>query len=161
MWHMYGSTLSPSRVVNTLRQRQIGCLSADDIFNYIFFDENAWTPRTISLRCVPKGSNNNIPALPRNRQNGYLFADDIFNIFSSMNMFEFRERFHWSLFLRVQLTIFQHWFRLWLGADQAASHYLIQWWLIYWRIYASLVLKKLSCHSTNCFITTKEVTHHL
>ena len=26
-------------------------------------------------------------------------------------MFEFRLKFHWSLFLRVQLTIFQHWFR--------------------------------------------------
>ena len=27
------------------------------------------------------------------------------------NMFKFRQKFHWSLFLRVQLTIFQHWFR--------------------------------------------------
>ena len=26
-------------------------------------------------------------------------------------IFEFRLKFHWSLFLRVQLTIFQHWFR--------------------------------------------------
>ena len=26
-------------------------------------------------------------------------------------MFQFRPKFHWSLFLRVQLTIFQHWFR--------------------------------------------------
>ena len=25
--------------------------------------------------------------------------------------YEFRLKFHWSLFLRVQLTIFQHWFR--------------------------------------------------
>ena len=31
--------------------------------------------------------------------------------FSCMKMFEFRFEFHWSLFLRVQLTIFQHWFR--------------------------------------------------
>ena len=31
--------------------------------------------------------------------------------FSWMKMFEFRWKFHWSLFLRVQLTIFQHWFR--------------------------------------------------
>ena len=28
--------------------------------------------------------------------------------FSWMKMFEFRLKFHWSLFLRVQLTIFQH-----------------------------------------------------
>ena len=33
------------------------------------------------------------------------------NAFSWMKMFEFRLNFHWSLFLRVQLTIFQHWFR--------------------------------------------------
>ena len=31
--------------------------------------------------------------------------------FSWMKMLEFRLRFRWSLFLRVQLTIFQHWFR--------------------------------------------------
>ena len=33
------------------------------------------------------------------------------NAFSSMKMLEIRYKFHWSLFLRVQLTIFQHWFR--------------------------------------------------
>ena len=33
------------------------------------------------------------------------------NAFSWMKMLEFRLKFHWSLFLRVQLTIFQHWFR--------------------------------------------------
>ena len=33
------------------------------------------------------------------------------NAFSWMKMLEFRLRFHWSLFLRVQLTIFHHWFR--------------------------------------------------
>ena len=30
--------------------------------------------------------------------------------FSWMKIYEFRLRFHWSLFIRVQLTIFQHWF---------------------------------------------------
>ena len=33
------------------------------------------------------------------------------NVFSSMKIFEFRLKFHWSWFPRVQLTIFQHWFR--------------------------------------------------
>ena len=33
------------------------------------------------------------------------------NAFSWMKKFEFPLQFHWSLFLRVQLTIFQHWFR--------------------------------------------------
>ena len=31
--------------------------------------------------------------------------------FSWMKKFELRFKFHWDLFLRVQLTIFQHWFR--------------------------------------------------
>ena len=31
--------------------------------------------------------------------------------FSWMKIFWFWLKFHWSLFLRVQLTIFQHWFR--------------------------------------------------
>ena len=31
--------------------------------------------------------------------------------FSWMKILKFRLRFHWSLFPRVQLTIFQHWFR--------------------------------------------------
>ena len=34
-----------------------------------------------------------------------------------------------SLFLEFQLTINQHWFRWWLGAKQATSHYLKQCWL--------------------------------
>ena len=33
------------------------------------------------------------------------------NAFSWMKMFEYRLKFHWNLFLRVKLTIFQHWFR--------------------------------------------------
>ena len=33
------------------------------------------------------------------------------NVCSWMKMFGFRFKFHWILFLRVQLTIFNHWFR--------------------------------------------------
>ena len=58
-------------------------------------------------------------------------------------MFKFRLKFHWSLFPRVQLTIFQQWFRWWLGAVKATSHYLNQWWLVYQSIYASLHLNEL------------------
>ena len=54
--------------------------------------------------------------------------------FSWMKMYELRLIFHWILFLRVSLTIFQH-----------SSHYLNQWWLLHWRIYASLGLNELMC----------------
>ena len=82
---------------NTLRPRQNGRHFADDTFKRIFMNENVWISTNISLKFVPKGLINNIPAL-------------------------------------VQIR---------LGADQATSHYLNQWWLIYWRIYASLGLNEL------------------
>ena len=72
-----------------------------------------------------------------------IFQTTFSNGFSWMKMYEFRLTFHWSLFLRVQLTIFHHWFRQWFGAVQVPSHYLNQWWLDYRCIYASLGLNKL------------------
>ena len=40
-----------------------------------------------------------------------MFQTTFLNAFTWMKMPEFRLRFHLNLFLRVQLTIFQHWFR--------------------------------------------------
>ena len=65
------------------------------------------------------------------------------NAFSWMKICEFCLRFHWSLFLRFLLRIFHHWFRWWLGAKQAPSHYLNQWWFVYWCMYASHGLNEL------------------
>ena len=48
---------------NTLRPRQNGRHFADDIFKCIFLNENVWIPVKISLKYVPKGPINNIPAL--------------------------------------------------------------------------------------------------
>ena len=113
-------------------------------------------------RCL--GSFNSL----RLRQNGRRFLQTMFsNAFSWMKIFEYRLKIHWSLFLRVQLTIFQHWFRSFffsnifiqgkihsvqklLGTGQATSHYLKQWWLVYWRIFASLGLNEL----THCGLVT-------
>ena len=60
----------------------------------------------------------------RLRQNCRYCADDIFKRISWM---EFRLCFRWNLFLRFEITTFQHWFRWWLGTDQAGNHYLKQW----------------------------------
>ena len=49
--------------INTLRPMQNGRHFADDIFKRIFLNENIWIPIKISLKFVPKGSINNIPAL--------------------------------------------------------------------------------------------------
>ena len=43
----------------------------------------------------------------------------------------FANAFSW---MKMHLMISRHWFRQWLGADQATSHCLNQWWLVYWRI---------------------------
>ena len=51
------------KVVNTLRPRQNGRPFPDDIFKCIFMNENAWISITISLKFVPKGPINKIPAL--------------------------------------------------------------------------------------------------
>ena len=40
-----------------------------------------------------------------------IFQTTLPNAFSWMKMFEYRLRFHRSLFISVQLIIFQHWFR--------------------------------------------------
>ena len=77
----------------------------------------------------------------RPRQMDAISQTTFSNAFSWMKMFEFRLK----LFPRVQLTIFHHWFRSWLGAVQATSHYLNQWWLVYRRIFASLGLNELKC----------------
>ena len=49
--------------INTLRPRPNGRHFADDIFKCIFLNENVWIPIEISLKFVPKGPINNIPAL--------------------------------------------------------------------------------------------------
>ena len=48
---------------NTLRSRQNGRLFADDTFKRIFLNENIRFSIKISLKFVPKGLSNNIPAL--------------------------------------------------------------------------------------------------
>ena len=49
--------------INTLRLRLNEQHFADDIFKRIFFNENVWILIKISLKFVPKGPINNIPAL--------------------------------------------------------------------------------------------------
>ena len=52
-----------TRRVNALRPRQNGRHFADDTFNRIFVNENVRISIEFSLKFVPKGPSNNIPAL--------------------------------------------------------------------------------------------------
>ena len=49
--------------INTLRPRQNCCHFADNMFKYLFLDENEWISHRISLKFVPGVWINNIPAL--------------------------------------------------------------------------------------------------
>ena len=49
--------------ISTLRPRQHGRHFPDDIFKWIFRNENVWILLKISLKFAPKGWINNIPAL--------------------------------------------------------------------------------------------------
>ena len=55
--------LSFGYVFNTLRPRQNGRHFPDDIFKWIFLNENVWILINISLKFVPRGPINNIPTL--------------------------------------------------------------------------------------------------
>ena len=63
-WRHHSLPLSHQAVhLNTLRLRQNGRHFADDNFKHIFLNENARISIKISLKFVPKGPINNIPAL--------------------------------------------------------------------------------------------------
>ena len=60
---IYTKALMVPSFINTLRPRQNGCHFADGIFKSIFFKENVRISIDISLKFVPKGHINDIPAL--------------------------------------------------------------------------------------------------
>ena len=70
-WHWDGAGPSPNMntvsgmwfLFYSLRPRRNGRYNADDILKCIFLKENVWIPPKISLKFVPKGPINNIPAL--------------------------------------------------------------------------------------------------
>ena len=49
------------------------------------------------------------------------------NACSWMKILVFCFKYHWSWYLKFQLSICQHWFRYCLGAEQATKQYLNQW----------------------------------
>ena len=72
-----------------------------------------------------------------------IFQTTVRNAFSWMQIYEFRLKWQWSLFLRVQPIIFKHCFGKNLSDGLVTSKCLSQSRLIYWRIYAPLGLNEL------------------
>ena len=120
--------------VNTLRPGQNGRHFPDDIFKWIFLNENVWILINISLKFVPKGPINNIPTLVRVmawRRPGNKPSSEPMMIrllthtyVSSMThicgLNELMEKTCYSSALAMDLhgniEHGQHWFRQWLGA---------------------------------------------
>ena len=77
VWHSLRRIFCiPHRKVNTLRLRPNGQNFADDNFKCIFFKENVWSLIKISLKFVPKGQINNIPALAPIRRQAIIWTND-------------------------------------------------------------------------------------
>ena len=72
--------------------------------------------------------------MPRQNENLVISQTIFSNVFSCMKPKKKWLRFYWILFQWVELTIFLHWCRQWLGVDESTSHYLNQWWLVYGHI---------------------------
>ena len=62
-WHGGSSEANSSKLLNTLRPRQNGRYFPDDTFKRIFLNENVRISIKISLKFVPKGPIDHIPAL--------------------------------------------------------------------------------------------------
>ena len=94
----------------------------------LFFDSIVQAKKKSTLPALCEG-NPTLTHLPLDKLAA--ISQTIFlGAFSWMKSFVFRSEFLWSLSLRVQLTINQHWFGYCLGAEWATSYYLkvlLQW----------------------------------
>ena len=59
----WGSEASPDFALTHWGRNKMAAIFPDDILIRIFFNENVWIPIEMSLKFVPKGPINNIPAL--------------------------------------------------------------------------------------------------
>ena len=98
------------------------------------------------------------------RQNGRHFADDMFKcIFLNENVWipiEISLKFVPKCSINNNPALFQ----IMVWRRQATSRYLNQWWLVHWRIYASLGLNELTdqahSHSTKFIVCDEIASNH-
>ena len=78
------------------------------IYDVIIGSENGLAPDEIMIQSSQAYIRFHLPL----DKNGRRFAADIFRCIFVIEIFVFWLKFHWRLFLRLQLKINQHWFRL-------------------------------------------------
>ena len=99
------------------RQQAITRTNDDPVHRQICHTRGRWVEYQ-SLKCLQKFYQKKSALSPkgqwvnslRPRQMAAFSQTTLSNAFSWMKILEFRLKNHWSLFLRVLLTIFQHWF---------------------------------------------------
>ena len=80
-------------------------LIQEDVWHSSLHNYDSITPRNACCKCLQW------PLKQWGRDKMVAFSQTtLSNAFSWMKILEFRLKFHWSLFLRVLLTIFRHWF---------------------------------------------------
>ena len=119
------------RAFNTLRPWQNGRHFPDDIYKCMFLNENVWISLKISLKFIPKGPINNIPALVqimawRRLGDKPLSEPIVVSLLTHICV----TRPQWVIisnaFLLIKFDVrsYHHCFRHWLGTHQAASNHL-------------------------------------
>ena len=130
-------------ILNTLRPRRNEQHFAEDIFKRIFFNENVWILIQISLKFVPNGPINNIPALVKImswRRSGDKPLSEPMMVSLPTHICVTRPQWVKELWDKITpIPQVGHLHKI----SQATSHYLNQWWLVYQRIYASRGLNEL------------------
>ena len=95
----------------------------------------------------------------RPRQNGRHCADDIFKCILLNENVWIPNKISLKVVPEGPINNIPSLVQIWLGADQATSHYLKHNWLVHWHIYVSLGLNELMapCRVTACEIYLRRV----
>ena len=108
----------------------------DDLINQFMLSQTSWWSLSATGWLQIRLLNTLRP-----RQNGRHFPDHIFKcIFLNENVWIWL-KISLGFVPRVRINNIPALVQIWLIAVQATSHYLNQWWLVYWHMYASLGLK--------------------
>ena len=148
---------------NTLRPRQNGRHFTDDIFNCIFLNENVRISIKISLKFVPKGPINNIPALVQIMAwrraiiwtNDGLFTDAYMRHSASTGtFFFFKISFHFLMFIHYKCHIL-----VWNWSNTmniSSALWVLMSWCFSTRASVATVLSMHPCVSSCLGVNAKE-----
>ena len=128
------ATSSRGQWVNTLRPRQNGRDFADDNFKGIFLNENVLVPIKFSLKFVPKGPINNIPALVQImgwHRPGNKPLSELMMVRLLTHIYVTR-----SQWVKRLATIPSHhsscWYHPWVLTEEIDGHTIFKWAMVIW-----------------------------